>query len=215
MGAAVLSIRQGVGFVMFSQDANHKQELVYNTGYWVFAFYYGSTLAPPVNTPVSPPIQPVSLPYNNNNSTGNFKGSRGIAPFIAIFPSRFQWWEHKHGRDVCSFVLPVFRYACYALAYFNSSFAGPLVVSTLPATSSTPLPVVVGGSCGGTTRSVSSMFPSLNKAFVVGLSYAPVLYKLVSKNLAWLFVDLADLLPDNVRAQEVEPQALLERKLVV
>ena len=148
---------------------------------------YGSTLAPPVNTPVSPPIQPVSLPYNNNNSTGNFKGSRGIAPFIAIFPSRFQWWEHKHGRDVCSLVLPVFRYACYALAYFNSSFAGPLVVSTLPATSSTPLPVVVGGSCGGTTRSVSSMFPSLNKAFVVGLSYAPVLYKLVSKNFSLVF----------------------------
>ena len=34
------------------------------------------------------------------------------------------------------------------------------------------------------------------------------------KILAGLFVDLADLLPDNIRAQEVEPQAFLERKLV-
>ena len=34
------------------------------------------------------------------------------------------------------------------------------------------------------------------------------------KLLAGLFVELADLLPDNIRAQEVEPQAFLERKLV-
>ena len=93
------------------------------------------------------------------------------------------------------------------------SFDGPSVVSTLPATSSTNLPVAVRGSYGGATGSVSSLFPSLNKAFVVGPGYAPVLYKLVSKSLARLFVDLADLLPDNVRAQEVEP-AFLERKLV-
>ena len=32
--------------------------------------------------------------------------------------------------------------------------------------------------------------------------------------LAELFVDLADLLPDDIRAQEVEPQGFLERKLV-
>ena len=29
------------------------------------------------------------------------------------------------------------------------------------------------------------------------------------------FVDLADFLPDNIRAQEIEPQAFLEGKLVV
>ena len=34
------------------------------------------------------------------------------------------------------------------------------------------------------------------------------------KNLAGLFVDLPDLLPDDIRAQEVEPQAFWERKLV-
>ena len=90
------------------------------------------------------------------------------------------------------------------------SFGGPLVVSTLLATSSTHLPVVVGGSCSGVTRSESSTFPNLNKAFVVGPGYAPVPYQLVSKITAGLFVDLADLLPDNIRAQEIEPQAFLD-----
>ena len=64
------------------------------------------------------------------------------------------------------------------------SFDGPLVVSTLPATSSANLPVVVGGSYGGATGSVSSTFPSLNKVFLMGPGYAPVLYKLVSKNFS-------------------------------
>ena len=96
-----------------------------------------------------------------------------------------------------------------------SSFGGPSIVSTLPATSSANLPVVVGGSCGGATGTESSTFPNLNKAFVVGPGYAPVPYKLVSKITAGLFVDLADLLPDNIRAQEIEPQAFLEGKLVV
>ena len=96
-----------------------------------------------------------------------------------------------------------------------SSFGSPLFVSTLPATYSANLPVVVGGSCGSATGSESSTFPNLNKAFVVGPGYAPVRYKLVSKITAGLFVDLADLLPDNIRAEEVELQVFLEAKLVV
>ena len=74
---------------------------------------------------------------------------------------------------------------------------------------------MVGGSCGGATGTECSTFPNLNKAFVVGPGYAPVPYKLVSKITAGHFVDLADLLPDNIRAQEIEPQAFLEGKLVV
>ena len=65
------------------------------------------------------------------------------------------------------------------------------------------------------TRSVSSTFPSLNKAFVVGPGCAPVRYKLVSTITARLCVHLADLLPDNIRAQEIEPQAILERELMI
>ena len=54
------------------------------------------------------------------------------------------------------------------------SLDGPPVVSTLPTTSSANLLVLVGGSCSSATGSESSMFPSLNKAFVVGPGYAPV-----------------------------------------
>ena len=86
-----------------------------------------------------------------------------------------------------------------------SSFGGPSVVSSLPATSSANLPVVAGGSCGGATGTESSTFPNLNEAFVVGPGYAPILYKLVSKITGGLFDDLADLLPDNIQAQEIEP----------
>ena len=81
--------------------------------------------------------------------------------------------------------------------------------------SSANLPVVGRGSCGGMTGSESSTFPNLNKAFVVGPGYAPVPYKIVSKITARLFVDLADLFPDNIRAQEIEPQACFEGKLAV
>ena len=57
--------------------------------------------------------------------------------------------------------------------------------------------------------------PTLNKAFVIGPGYAQVTYKLFSKITAGLFLDLAGLLPDNIRTQEIEPQAFLEGKLVV
>ena len=93
-----------------------------------------------------------------------------------------------------------------------SSFGGPSVVSSPPATSSANLPVVVGRSCGGATETESSTFPNLNKAFVVAPGYAPVPYKLVSKITGGLLVDLADLLPDNIQAQEIEPPSVFGGK---
>ena len=93
-----------------------------------------------------------------------------------------------------------------------SSFGGPSVVSSLPATSSANLPVVAGGSCGGAIGTEFSTFPNLNKAFVVGSGYAPVPYKLVSKITGGLFVDLADLLPDNIQVQEIEPATVFGGK---
>ena len=53
-----------------------------------------------------------------------------------------------------------------------SSSGVPSVVSSLPATSSANVPLVVRGSCGGATGTESSTFPNLNKAFVVGPGYA-------------------------------------------
>ena len=72
-------------------------------------------------------------------SIGNFKGFRAITTFVAIFPSSFQWQEHKHGCSIwsshlgfkfntvsCIFelryallYLPVFRYAYCSLVYFK------------------------------------------------------------------------------------------------
>ena len=44
----------------------------------------------------------------------------------------------------------------------------------------------------------------------MGPGYAPVPYKIVSKITAGLFVDLADLFPDKIRAQEIQPKACLQ-----
>ena len=195
-----------------------------------------STRAPLVNTPASPPSQPVFLLNNNSLAQAisralteslhlllsSLRDSSGANTNIAAMSSPLslalnsrQSPAFSSSGTPCStsqfsgtLVVPSF-----ILTY--SSFGSPLFVSTLPATYSANLPVAVGGSCGGTTGSESSTFPNLNKAFVVGPGYAPVQYKLVSKITAGLFVDLADLLPENIRAEEIGPQAFLEAKLVV
>ena len=163
---------------------------------------------------------------------GNFKSSHRISTSVAIFPSRFKWCEHKHGRDVWSSLLgfefnavsgilelrysllylPVFRYACCALVYFILQLIWQSFVCLHSPSHVLRKLVVVGGSCGSVTGSESSTFPNLNKAFVVGPGYASVPYKLVCKITAGLFVDLADLLPENIRAEEIEPQAFLGGK---
>ena len=188
------------------------------------------------STPVSPPSQPVSLPDNNSlaqaismalaeslpsllsscrdSSGGNANMATTSGPLdspsnLTQSPTSLSSGTPCYTSQFSStLVVPSY------ISTYNS-FTSPSVVSTLPATSSTNLPVVVGGSCGGMTRSVSFTFPSLNKAFVVGPGCAPVRYKLVSTITARLYVHLADLLPDNIRAQEIEPQAILERKLMI
>lgn len=43
-----------------------------------------------------------------------------------------------------------------------------------------------------------SILPTQNKAFVVGPVYALVAYRLVAKITGGQFIDMADLLPDNI-----------------
>ena len=195
-----------------------------------------STPAPTVNTPASPPRQPVSLPENNalaqaisrtlaeslppllsalqDSSGGNTNMAAKAGPLSSASTSTPPPASSSSGtpgptsQSSRTLVVPSFI-STY------SSLGSPSVASSLPATSSANLPIVVGGSCGGATGTESSTFPNVNKAFVVGPGYVLVPYKLVSKVTAGLFVDLADLLPDNIRAQEIEPQAFLEGKLVV
>ena len=196
----------------------------------------GSTPAPTVATPASPPSQPVSLPENNalaqaisralaeslppllsalrDSSGGNTNMATTAGPLSSASTSSPPPASSSSGtlgptsQSSGTLVVPSFI-STY------SSHVSPSVVSSFPATSSAILPLVVGGSCGGTTGTEFSTFPNLSKAFVVGPGYAPIPYKLVSRITAGLFVDLADLLPDNIRAQEIEPQVFLEGKLVV
>ena len=189
----------------------------------------GSTPAPPGNTPTSPPSQPLSLPDNNALAQAIWRAlAESLPPLLSSLRD-----SSDGNTDMATTSGPLSSTSTSTQSPASSSsgtpgptsqssgtlvvpsFGGSSIVSTLPATSSTNLPVVVGGSCGGATGSESSRFPNLNKALVVGPGYAPVPYKLVSKITAGLFVDLADLLPDNIRAQEIEPQAFLEGKLVV
>ena len=61
----------------------------------------------------------------------------------------------------------------------------------------------------------STFAPSVGKAFVVGPGYVPIPAKLVAKITSGVFVELADLLAENLRAQESEPHTYLDGKLVV
>jgi len=51
----------------------------------------------------------------------------------------------------------------------------------------------------------STFTPSVGKAFVVGPGYTPIPAKLVAKITSGVFVELADLLAENLRAQESKP----------
>lgn len=68
---------------------------------------------------------------------------------------------------------------------------------------------------GPSTASTTFKPPLLGHAFVVGPGYAPIPHKLVVKITSGQFIDLADLLGDNIRALESEPHAFLDGKLVV
>lgn len=90
------------------------------------------------------------------------------------------------------------------------------------------------GSCGavtGASAAISHSFPplfvfvptastpvsssSMIEPFVLGPSYSPILEKLVVNIQSGQFVDLADLLAENLKAQDVEPQTYLDGKLLV
>ena len=113
----------------------------------------------------------------------------------------------------------------------SSSSAGSVTVSSFLSTySSVGIPVVSRASQPPVTAlSAPSLFdhslvpstssptvaPSVGKAFVVGPGYAPIPGKLVAKITSDAFIELEDLLAENIRAQEAEPHSYLDGKLLV
>ena len=56
--------------------------------------------------------------------------------------------------------------------------------------------------------------PPLNQSFVVGPGYSPIPYKVVTQIVAGKFVNLEDLLPENISVQEPEPPVMLDGRLL-
>ena len=61
----------------------------------------------------------------------------------------------------------------------------------------------------------SCTVPILQQPFIVGPGFLPVPYELVSQITSAKFIDLAELLSDNLRDNEAEPQLLLDGRLVL
>ena len=56
--------------------------------------------------------------------------------------------------------------------------------------------------------------PPLNQPFVVGHGYLPIPYKVVAQVIAGKYINMEDLLPENILVQEPEPQLLMDGHLV-
>ena len=109
----------------------------------------------------------------------------------------------------------------------TGTFTVPSFVSTFSTLSmpsygfsSLPLPSGSGSQTAGgggvsAFPAISVSSAAVGKDFVIGPGYSPIPHKLVTKITTGLFVELEDLLPDNLKANESETQTFLEGKLVV
>ena len=80
------------------------------------------------------------------------------------------------------------------------------------------MPLFSFGSTGNSSiasTSTSLATSSLNRPFVVGPGYSLIPGKLVTKIRSGQFVDLADLLAEDLKAQKTELQMYLDGKLLV
>ena len=116
-----------------------------------------------------------------------------------------------------NFIVPSFVSTFYTLSTPAYGF------SSLPLPSSLGSPTVGGGvvsafpaiSVSSAAVAISVSSAAVGKDFVIGPVYSPIPHKLVTKITTGLFVELADLLPNNLKANESETQTFLEGKLVV
>ena len=83
--------------------------------------------------------------------------------------------------------------------------------------SSSPLSAPISSTSFATnlTSLGSSSTPSFQQLFIVGPGFSPVPYKLVSQIVSGKFVDLAELLSDNLKDAESEPQLLFDGRIIL
>ena len=104
---------------------------------------------------------------------------------------------------------------------FVNTFALPTVSSlNLPLSlSSSPLSAPISSTSFATNLTSLGLStpstPSFQQPFIVGPGFSPVPYKLVSQIVSGKFVDLAELLSDNLKDAESEPQLLFDGRIVL
>ena len=144
-----------------------------------------------------------------NSTSSSTSGNSSAAPFTTSVPSTYTSTPTvcRSSSSAGSVTVPSF------LSTYSS--VGILVVSraSQPLVPALSAPSLFDHSLVPSTSS-PTLAPSVGKAFVVGPGYAPIPGKLVAKITSGAFIELADLLAENIRVQEAEPRSYLDGKLL-
>ena len=144
------------------------------------------------------------------NSTSGTSGNSSAASFATRVPSTYTSTSTacRSSSLAGSVTVPSFlsTYSSAGIPVFPCAFQPPVLALSAPSLFDYSLVP---------STSSPTLAPSVGKTFVVGPGYAPIPGKLVAKITSGVFVELADLLAENIRAQEAEPHTYLDGKLLV
>ena len=145
-----------------------------------------------------------------NSTSSSASGNSSVALFVTSVPSTYTSTSTacRSLSSAGSVTVPSFlsTYSSVGIPVVPRASQPPILALSAPslfAHSSVP------------STSSPTLAPSVGKAFVVGPGYAPIPGKLVAKIISGTFVELADLLVENIRAQEAEPHTYMDGKLLI
>lgn len=153
--------------------------------------------------------QTSQLTASNVTASGNVPSNTCASSFPINSPPGSAAGPSAGNAIVPSFVSIYFTLGNSSLSHPLSLGSHGIASGTFPATSQFFSPAF---STPTLAHSVASL---LHKPFVVGPGSSPIPEKLVTKIKAGQFIDLADQVPENVKAQDSEPQTYLDGKLLV